>query len=84
MSSKEKILERIRRNPRNVSQTDFESLIIVFGVIEEGGSHPKALIGDFTMPYKREKRIKTCYVTELIEIIDATNIKNKKQNIQRK
>ena len=71
MSQKEKLLEKIRRNPRNVSLNDFESLITNHGSIEEGAKHPKAVIGVFTMPYKRENPVKSCYVMDLLEIIDS-------------
>jgi hypothetical protein len=71
MSKKEKLLEKVRRNVRNTSQEDFEALINAYGYIEEGGKHPKAIIGNRTMPYKREKRIQSCYVKELLDIIDS-------------
>lgn len=70
MSRKQKFLERVRRNTKNVSGENFEALINAYGYIEEGGKHPKAVIGNYTMPYKREKRIKSCYVNDLLEIID--------------
>lgn len=71
MSRKEKLLDKIRRNIRNVSLGDFEALIKAYGHIEEGGKHPKAIIDNYTMPYKREKRVKSCYVKELLDIIDS-------------
>jgi len=71
MTKEQKRLERIRRNPRNVSLEDFEVLINAFGYIEEGSKHPKAIIGVHTMPYKRENPIKSCYVKELLDIIDS-------------
>lgn len=71
MSKKEKRLEKVRKNIRNVSLGDFEALIEEYGYIEEGGKHPKAIIGAHTMPYKREDPVKSCYVKELIDIIDA-------------
>jgi len=71
MSKREKLLQKIRDNKRNVSQKDFEALVMEYGCIEEGGKHPKAIVGNSTMPYRREKRIKTCYVTELLQIIDS-------------
>ena len=46
-------------------------LIKAYGHIEEGGKHPKAIIDNYTMPYKREKRAKSCYVKELLDIIDS-------------
>jgi hypothetical protein len=71
MTRKPKLLAKVRRNIRNVSQGDFEALINAYGYIEEGGKHPKAIIGSYTMTYKREKRIKSCYVKELLDIIDS-------------
>jgi hypothetical protein len=71
MTKEQKRLERIRRNPRNVSLEDFEALINAYGYIEEGSKHPKAIIGVHTMPYKRENSIKSCYVKELLDIIDS-------------
>ena len=71
MSTKKKLLDRVRRNIRNVSLGDFEALINAYGYIEEGGKHPKAIIGSYTTTYKREKRVKSCYVRELLDIIDS-------------
>ena len=69
MSRDKKSLEAIRRNPRNVALHDFEALIKRYGYIEEGAKHPKAIIGTRTMPYKRENPVKSCYVTDLLEVI---------------
>lgn len=71
MIRKIKLLEKVRKNVRNVSLHDFEALIGQYGLIEEGGKHPKALIDVFTLPYKRENPVKSCYVKELLEIIDS-------------
>ena len=71
MTAKRKLLERVRRNMRNVSLEDFEALVNMCGYIETGGKHPKAIIGKYTMPYKRENPVKSCYVKELITIIDS-------------
>lgn len=71
MSKKEKLLDKIRNNPRNVSLGDFEALIKTYGHIETKGKHPKAIIGTRTMPYKRENSVKSCYAKELIDIIES-------------
>ena len=71
MPKKQKLLDKVRQNVRNVSLEEFESLINMYGYIEMGGKHPKAIIGVHTMPYKRENPIKSCYVKELINIIDS-------------
>jgi len=71
MSKKEKLLEKIRNSTRNVSLDDFESLIKSYGYVEEGAKHPKAIIGTRTMPYKRENPVKSCYVKDLVSIIDS-------------
>jgi hypothetical protein len=70
MTRDKKSLEAIRRNPRNVALHDFEGLIKRYGYIEEGAKHPKAIVGTHTMPYKRENPVKSCYVKELLEIIE--------------
>ena len=70
MTRSKKSLDTIRRNPRNVALRDFEALIKQHGYIEEGAKHPKAIIETRTMPYKRESPVKSCYVKELLEIID--------------
>jgi len=70
MTRGKKSLETIQRNPRNVALRDFEALIRRYGYIEEGARHPKAIIGTSTMPYKRESPVKSCYVKELLEIIE--------------
>ena len=71
MSKKINRLDRIRRSTKNVSLRNFEDLICEYGYIEEGSKHPKAVIGVFTLPYKRESPVKSCYVKELLEIIDS-------------
>jgi hypothetical protein len=70
MTRGKKSLEAIRKNPRNVALHDFEALIRRYGYIEAGAKHPKAIIGTHTMPYKRESPVKSCYVRELLEIIE--------------
>jgi len=72
MPRRKEFLETVRRRLRNVSLRDFEALIAVYGYIEEGTKHPKALIGQHTMSYKRENPVKVCYVKELLDIIDET------------
>jgi hypothetical protein len=68
---KEKLVEKVRSNIRNISLEDFETLAKHYGNIEEGAKHPKIIIGGHTLPYKREHRVKTCYVKELLDIIDS-------------
>jgi hypothetical protein len=70
MTHDKKSLEAIRRNPKNVALHDFEALIRRYGYVEEGAKHPRAIIGTCTMPYKRENPVKSCYVKELLEIIE--------------
>ena len=70
MAHGKKSLEAIRRNPRNLALRDFEALIKRYGHIEESAKHPKAIIGMHTMPYKRENPVKSCYVKELVQIIE--------------
>jgi len=71
MAQKKKPAGKIRRKIRNVSLRDFESMIKEYGYIEEGSKHPKAIIGNHTLTYKREKTVKACYVKDLYDIIDS-------------
>jgi len=71
MVRKQKLLDKIRRNIRNTSREDFEALINAYGYIEEGSKHPKAIIGVHTLTYKREKTIKSCYIKDLLDIMDS-------------
>lgn len=70
MSKLEKLEQKIRNNPRNVSLEEFEALIGVYGYIEPGGKHPKAIIGQFTLPYKRENPMKPAYIKYLLWVIN--------------
>lgn len=76
MSKKEKLEARIRNNPRNVSLTDYESLVKLYGHIKEGSSHPLAIIGKRVFPYRRTNPVQTPYVTKILELIDE--LKNQK------
>lgn len=71
MGKQEKRELRIRKNPANVSLENFEALIRQYGYIKDSGSHPKARINIYTLPYKRENPIKLAYVKELLKIIDS-------------
>ncbi len=71
MSKADKREQRIRDNTTNVSLEEFEALINQYGFIKGKGSHPKARVGNYTMPYKRENPVKSCYVKELLRIIDS-------------
>lgn len=71
MVRKRKTSGKIRRKIRNVPLRDFESMIKEYGYIEEGSKHPKAIIGNHTLIYKRENPIKSCYMKELLDIIDS-------------
>ena len=71
MSPRPKSGNKIRRKIRNVSLHEFESMIKKYGHIEQGSKHPKAIIGNYTLPYKRENPVKACYVKEFYDIIDS-------------
>lgn len=71
MTQAEKREHKIRQNPTNISLEDFEALINQYGYIKGSGSHLKARIENYTMPYKRENPVKACYVKDLLQIIDS-------------
>jgi hypothetical protein len=71
MTKRDKQEQKIRDNPGNVALEDFEALIKQYGVIKTKGNHPKARINNYTLPYVRENPVKTCYVKDLLQIIDS-------------
>lgn len=70
MTKKEKLEARIRNNPKNVTLKEFEALINVYGHIKPGGKHPKAVLGNRTLTYKRANPVGEVYVNDLLKIID--------------
>jgi hypothetical protein len=70
MGKAEKREQKIRENTQNVSLEDFEALIKKYGEIIQGGSHPKAHIGNHIYPYKRENPVKAHYVEAILGLID--------------
>ncbi len=70
MTKRDKREEKVRQNPANISIEDFEALIRNYGYIEAGAKHHKAVIGDYSMTYKRENPIKSVYVKQLLKFID--------------
>jgi hypothetical protein len=71
VSKAEKREQRIRQDMRNVPLEEFEALINQYGYIREGGSHPKAIIGNIMFPYKRENPIKPAYIKGILDVIDS-------------
>ncbi|HSW58682.1 MAG TPA: hypothetical protein VLH15_09780 [Dehalococcoidales bacterium] len=70
MNKPDKKEQRIRKNTANVSLNDFEALIKRYGEIVQGGSHPKAHIGNHVFPYKKENPVKSHYVEAILKFID--------------
>jgi hypothetical protein len=70
MSKKSKREQKIRNNTRGVSLDDFEALAKVYGRIEMGSKHGKAIIGKATLTYKRVNPMPYIYVEDLLKIID--------------
>jgi len=70
MSKKSKREQKIRDNSHNVALPDFEWLISKYGEIIEGGSHPKAHIGNHVYPYKRENPVKYHFIEAILKFID--------------
>ncbi len=72
MTKSEKRLDRMRKNPRNVSLEDFEAAARQYGVIVEGGKHPRVRFPGYPypLPYVRENPIPKIYVRDLLQIIE--------------
>jgi hypothetical protein len=70
MTKREKLEQRVRENPRNVSLEDFEALVWQYGYIKMGGKHPKAILGNRTLPFKRLNPVDQEYMEQALDIID--------------
>jgi hypothetical protein len=70
MGSAEKKEQRIRKNTANVSLEDFEAMIRRYGEIIDGGSHPKAHIGNHVYPYRQKNPVSAHYVEDVLRMID--------------
>jgi len=73
MSKKDKLLEAIKNNPKNVRFEDLKKILesIGYKAINRGGSHyvfTKVNATPLTIPYK--KPVKVVYVKQVIKIID--------------
>ena len=71
MTKKEKLEAKIRKNPKNVSLDEFESLVNQYGYIRMGSKHAKAIIGRSTLTYKRVSPVPPEYVNDLLEMINV-------------
>lgn len=76
MSRKEKLLERIRRNPNNVAFRDLQRLLELFGfeLKRSKGSH-HSFVGEvggqkrlIVIPFRRP--LKTVYVKQVLELVE--------------
>jgi hypothetical protein len=70
MTRKDHREQKIRDNPTNVSLTEFEALVKIYGEIVEGGSHPKAHINKHYYPYQRHNPVNAHYVKGVLRLID--------------
>ena len=72
MTSREKRLERISRNPRNVSRRELMSLLEAYGFVRRGGKgshtcyvHPQLPGVRLTMP----RTLKVAYVKQALQAV---------------
>ncbi len=70
MKRKDRLEQKIRDNPINVSITELEALIRKYGSIVEGGKQPKAHINKHYYPYKRHNPVDGHYVKGVLRLID--------------
>jgi len=73
MSKKEKLIEAIKNNPKNVKFEDLRKILENLGytAVNNGGSHyvfTKENATSLTIPYK--KPVKVVYVKQVIKILD--------------
>jgi hypothetical protein len=71
MTKKQKRLEKLRENTRNVSLEEFEAVVNEYGFIKASGKHPKAVIAKHVLPYARTNPVKEYYVKMLLQLMDS-------------
>jgi len=77
MSKKEKLIEAIKNNPKNVRFEDLRKILesIGYTAVNNGGSHyvfTKENATSLTIPYK--KPVKVVYVKQVIKIIEEEEV----------
>lgn len=70
MTKRDKRLQKLKQNIRNISLEEFEAIINEYGRLEFGSRHPKAIIGGKVLAYKRRNPVSPWYVEELISMIE--------------
>jgi len=75
MSKKEKLVQKIRNNPKAVSFDDLDSVLVWYGFVKRssrsGTSHVYYTLGihQISVPYRRPY-VKEVYVRQVLEILD--------------
>lgn len=73
MSKKEKALEKLRQNPKNVRFEELAEILIGLGFVEKPGkgSHSKFVYGVHVLVIpKRKPFLKPIYITLALQVID--------------
>jgi predicted RNA binding protein YcfA (HicA-like mRNA interferase family) len=77
MGKKEKLLQKIRQNPKNVRFEDIDKLLLSFGFEKrQRGSHATYILkgqGRITIPF-RKPFILPIYVKEVLKLLDEMDI----------
>jgi predicted RNA binding protein YcfA (HicA-like mRNA interferase family) len=77
MSQKEKLLAKLRQNPKNIRPEELEQILLWFGFAKrEGkGSHTVYKRGEYrlTVPYKKPF-LKPIYIKLALEILDELGL----------
>lgn len=77
MSKKEKLIQRVRQNPKNVRFDDIDQLLLSLGFEKrQKGSHATYILkgqGRITVPF-RKPFILPVYVKEILELLDEIDI----------
>jgi hypothetical protein len=75
MSKKEKLVQKIRNNPKTVSFEDLDSVLTWYGFVKRssssGTSHVYYTLGVYqiSVPYRRP-HVKATYVRQVLDILD--------------
>lgn len=79
MTKRDKLIERMRRNPRSICFDEIETLLLRLGYVkrQKGSSHAVFTLGSYqvVVPY-RKPTVKPVYVQLVLELLDEIEGQN--------
>lgn len=80
MSKREKLLKKLRNNPKNIKFETIQKLLLSFGFKERqpkgGSSHYTYTLDSIIITVPKHKPVNSIYVKKVIKIIDSLDTTN--------